>query len=223
MAFSANPLSLSLPQGAFETWLRESGYLEIIDDCVIDDSVETAGGSNKLSSLLTINPFAKLTTEDLSRDAVAWTGEFFDSGLGPAHTYSLPSSITQMKLRMEENLKRYTRNYIYLSLLILACFLYKMPVALLSLISILAFWDMLRICSNRWGLENYPALHRMLVFIAKLVTAAIMFYCKVALALCWAGIFSFIVLIAHSSFRKITNPRKPLHKEKRHKLELTRK
>lgn len=223
MAFSANPLSLSLPQRAFETWLRDSGYLEIIDECAIDDSVEAAAGSNKLSSLLTINPFAKLTAEDLSRDAVPWTGEFFDSGLGPAHTYSWPSSITQMKLRMEENLKRYTRNYIYLSLLILACFLYKMPVALLSLISILAFWDMLRICSNRWGLENYPTLHQMLVLIAKFVTAGIMFYCKVALALCWAGIFSFIVLIVHSSLRKITNPRKPLHEVKRHKLELRRK
>lgn len=223
MAFSANPLSLSLPQRAFETWLRDSGYLEIIDDCAIDESAKAAGGSSKLSSLLTINPFAKLTTEDLSRDAVSWTGEFFDSGLGPTHSYSWPSSITQMKLRMEENLKRYTRNYIYLSLLILVCFLYKMPVALLSLISILAFWDMLRVCSNKWGLENYPAIHQTLVLIAKLVTAIIMFYCKVALALCWAGIFSFTVLIVHSSLRKINNPKKPVHKEKHHKLQLRRK
>eukprot|EP01018_Ginkgo_biloba_P009961 Gb_19254 [translate_table: standard] len=220
MAFSVNPLSLSIPQGAFETWLRDSGYLEILDGCAVDNSV---GGSTKFSSLLTINPFGKLTTEDLCRDAVPWTGEFFDCGLGPGETYSWPTSVTQMKLRMEENLKRYTRNYIYLSLVILACFLYKMPMALLGLVLLLAFWDILRVLSNRWGLQKYPFFHQILILIAKFVTAIIMIYCKVALALCWAGIFSFTVMVLHSSFRKITPPKQTLPKDKRSKLELREK
>lgn len=220
MAFSPNPLSLSIPQGAFESWLRESGYLEVIDGGDIDRSAEEESG--KFSSLLAINPFGKLTTEDLGREAVSWTGEFFDCGLGPAQTYSWPSSITQMKLRMEENLKRYARNYLYLSLVILACFLYKMPVALLGMISVFAMWDMLRMCSNKWGLQQYSFLHQMLLMIARLVTALVMIYCNVALALCWAGIFSFIVLVAHSSLRKLT-PQKQSANKDQSKLELKRK
>uniref|UniRef100_A0A0D6QX83 PRA1 family protein n=1 Tax=Araucaria cunninghamii TaxID=56994 RepID=A0A0D6QX83_ARACU len=220
MAFSANPLSLCIPQGAFESWLRESGYLEVIDEGSIDSS---ADGSSKIMSLLSINPFGKLTTEDLCKDAVPWTGEFFDCGLGPAETYSWPTSITQMKLRMEENLKRYTRNYIYLSLVILGCFLYNMPVALLGLVTVFALWDMLRICSNKWGLQKYPFFHQMLVMIARLATAVIMIYCNVALALCWAGIFSFVVLVVHSSLRKLTPLKQSLDNENQDKLELKRK
>ncbi|GAB2284491.1 hypothetical protein Dimus_018944 [Dionaea muscipula] len=31
MVFSSNPLSLSVPDPAFESWLRETGYLEVLD------------------------------------------------------------------------------------------------------------------------------------------------------------------------------------------------
>ncbi|CAL9072489.1 unnamed protein product [Musa textilis] len=32
MAFASNPLSLSVSEPAFEAWLRDTGYLEILDD-----------------------------------------------------------------------------------------------------------------------------------------------------------------------------------------------
>ncbi|GLJ40435.1 hypothetical protein SUGI_0832940 [Cryptomeria japonica] len=210
MAFSANPLSLSLPEGAFEAWVRESGYLERIDE---GEVVDSGTGSNSWKISL-INPFGKLTAEDFSRDAVPWTAEFW----GAPQSYSRPTSLMQLKLRMQENVKKYVRNYIYLSLCILASFLYKMPVALLGLISVFALWDMLRICSNKWGLQKYPFFHQMLVLIAKLATTAIMIYCNIALALCWAGIFSLTVLVIHSSLRKLTTMNHQMKKESQSKL-----
>ncbi len=124
MAFERNPLSLSLPQAAFEKWLRDSGYLEILDRCVLDHArIAGQGSLAALSKVIKINPFVNLTVEDLLQKPVSWTGEFFDCGLGPWETFSWPRTITQVKLRMEENVKRYTGNYLILVLIIFLCFL----------------------------------------------------------------------------------------------------
>lgn len=123
MAFSANPLSLSVPAPAFESWLRESGYLESLDSRNIHPPLDQKDSFSFTSvlSLLTINPFSKVTADDLARPAAPWTAEFFDSGAGPSHTYALPSSSSQARLRVQENVKRYIRNYIYIYVLILGC------------------------------------------------------------------------------------------------------
>lgn len=124
MAFQVNPLTLCLPQRTFEAWLRESGHLEVLDKNALDQSLLGGNdGSSVLMKALKINPFRSLTVEDFTKSPVAWTGEFFDCGLGPRETYSLPRSVMQAKLRMEENVKRYTGNYMVLSLIILLCFL----------------------------------------------------------------------------------------------------
>lgn len=117
MAFSANPLSLSLPEGAFEAWIRESGYLERIDQGEIVDG----GTGNNSWSINIINPFGILTAEDFNRDAVPWTAEFW----GTLQAYSRPTSFIHLKLRMQENVRKYLRNYIYLSLFILASFFHN--------------------------------------------------------------------------------------------------
>ena len=36
MAFSSNPLSLSVPEAAFDTWLRDSGFIDILDQRTSD-------------------------------------------------------------------------------------------------------------------------------------------------------------------------------------------
>ncbi|CDP00643.1 unnamed protein product [Coffea canephora] len=36
MVFSSNPLALSVPDLAFESWLRDKGYLEILDQRTSD-------------------------------------------------------------------------------------------------------------------------------------------------------------------------------------------
>ncbi|XP_011627347.1 PRA1 family protein H isoform X2 [Amborella trichopoda] len=172
MAFSANPLSLSVPEAAFETWLQETGYLETLDTrnippCV-DRCTTSTGGATSFFSLFAFNPFSKLTVEDLKRQPASWTGEFFDCGLGPSRTYSLPSSVSQARLRIQENIRRYPRNYAYLSLLILCCFLYKIPIALFGLVSTVALWEVLRICSNRWQLEKYPVILHVMVLLMQL-------------------------------------------------------
>eukprot|EP00249_Psilotum_nudum_P006081 c19444_g1_i1 orf=496-1143(+) len=201
MAFVENPLSLSIPQATFEAWLREHGYLETLDRCVLDNA--WSGGPGICSSLLRfmINPFKGVTVEDLSKRPVAWTGEFWDCGLGLGESYGLPLSGTQLKLRMEENMKRYMGNYLRLFLCIFLCVLYSMPLALLGVISILGLWDTVRMLSRRIESDGFP---KFLLVLGKIGTAVIVIYCKVALAICWAAFFTFTVVILHGSLRKIT-------------------
>ncbi|KAL0362668.1 UNVERIFIED_CONTAM: PRA1 family protein H, partial [Sesamum calycinum] len=118
MVFAPNPLSLSVPEPAFESWLRDSGYLEILDQRTTDlhRISTTARPSNSaapstttatslppkrvsfvsrlfsriwtLLSLLTFNPFSKLATDDFAGDTPPWTLAFF----GSSESYSFPSS-----------------------------------------------------------------------------------------------------------------------------------
>ncbi|KAL6959111.1 PRA1 protein H, partial [Sarracenia purpurea var. burkii] len=143
--FSSNPLSLSVPEAALESWLRDSGYLEILDQRTSDlhrlsssfsssssaTATDTATASTitsgfflslfsyigTLLSLFTLNPFTKLTTDDFSRETPSWTYGF----IGFSDSYSFPSSPTQARLRVYENVKRYARNYASLFILFFAC------------------------------------------------------------------------------------------------------
>ncbi|KAM7503982.1 hypothetical protein LguiB_002886 [Lonicera macranthoides] len=235
MVFSANPLALSVPEPAFETWLRDSGYLEIIDQRTSDlhrlssssssaspnpttdaDSSTTINSGfflllpifsyiGTLLSLLTLNPFSKVTTDDLSGDTPSWTRGF----IGLLESYSFPSSPSQARLRVHENARRYARNYAFLFLLFFACSLYQIPLALVGLISSLALWDLFRFYGNRWGLDWHPVIRQTLVRVAQCATAVILFCSNVQLALlCSLGV-GYAVMILHASFRKLTPVKKP--------------
>lgn len=137
MVFSSNPLSLSVPEPAFESWLRDSGYLEILDHrtssiptTYTDPSTTTSTNSTitsglisllvTLLSLFTVNPFSKLTIDDFSGQTPSWSYGF----VGFCDSYSFPSSPAQARLRVHENVKRYARNYATLFILFFACTLY---------------------------------------------------------------------------------------------------
>ncbi|KAJ7283052.1 hypothetical protein O6H91_Y350800 [Diphasiastrum complanatum] len=209
MAFLVNPLSLCIPQSAFEAWLRERGYLEILDKCGLDQA-RMAGQSSFAAccKLLTTNPFANLTMEDLCQKPVPWTDEFFDCGLGPRETYSWPVSVTQIKLRMEENLRRYTGNYLVLTLVVFLCFLYKVPLAFLGLVSLLGLWATIRKYIYKWGLQRQSVWFGLLLLLGNTATAIIVIYCKIGTVLFWTGVCSFLVLVTHSCFRRITPSRR---------------
>jgi len=130
MVFSSNPLALSVPEPAFESWLRDTGYLELIDQrtSAAADAVSTTTSSPlvpatslsskllTLLSFLTLNPFAKLTADDFSADTPSWSRSF----VGSSDSYSFPSSPSQARFRVHENVKRYARNYSYLFILFFA-------------------------------------------------------------------------------------------------------
>ncbi|KAK6157382.1 hypothetical protein DH2020_011630 [Rehmannia glutinosa] len=204
MVFAPNPLSLSVPEPAFESWLRDSGYLEILDQRTTDlhrlstttKPSEVAAGSATTSispdgvffvsqffsriwtllSLFTFNPFSKLATDDFSGDTPSWTIAFF----GSSESYSFPSSPSQARLRVHENVKRFARNYASLFVLFFACSLYQLPIALIGLISCLALWDVFKFSGDRWGLDRYPFMRQTLIRIAQ------------------------CAMILHASFRKLT-------------------
>lgn len=144
--FDPNPLSLSVPETEFESWLRDSGYLEILDQRSTDlhrlstsakpsnsaaaDSTTTSISSNgvflvsqlfsrvwTLLSLFTFNPLSKLAANDFSGETPPWTLAFF----GSSESYSFPSSRSQARLRVHENVKRFARNYTTLFVLFFTC------------------------------------------------------------------------------------------------------
>ncbi|XP_027172372.1 PRA1 family protein H-like [Coffea eugenioides] len=153
MVFSSNPLALSVPDPDFESWLRNKGYLEILDQRTSDlhrlststsaaAAVRSSPSSSSsitiattttiipyglfislfshlktLFSLLTLNPFSKLTSDDFSGDIPSWTNAF----IGSFNSYSFPTSPAQARLRAHENVKRFARNYASLFILFFAC------------------------------------------------------------------------------------------------------
>ncbi|KAF8024094.1 hypothetical protein BT93_F1332 [Corymbia citriodora subsp. variegata] len=145
MAFKSNPLSLTVPEPAFESWLRDSGYLELLDQRSSSSSSAAAANNTAASSssgndaasdpyapgffasvfsslgtllsLATLNPLSKLTTDDFSRATPSWTHGF----IGSFDSYSFPSSPDQARRRVHENVKRFARNYATLFILFFAC------------------------------------------------------------------------------------------------------
>ncbi|PNT62843.1 hypothetical protein BRADI_4g08810v3 [Brachypodium distachyon] len=175
-SFKPNPLSLSVPDPALDRWLRDSGYLDVLDSSAPAPSSAAPATSRTsspfaapasassgaaadflafartLASLLALNPFARLSTADLAVPTPSWSLAF----LGPpgAASYSWPPTPTQARLRVQENVRRYARNYAALSIVVFACCLYRMPMALLGMLASLAVWESVRYCRERWGLAT---------------------------------------------------------------------
>ncbi|KAL8242641.1 hypothetical protein R6Q59_012943 [Mikania micrantha] len=234
MAFSANPLALSVPDPTFESWLRDSGYLEILDQRTSDfhrisaaaaapttvsnsatpDPPSVATGfflSNVLNhigillSVFTVNPFSKLTNQDFSGDTPAWTLGF----IGFSDSYSFPSSRSQARMRVTENNKRYCRNYFTLFIVFFACSLYQLPIALVGLVLSLALWDLFAYCGKRWGLDNHPVSRECLLRLVQCATAVVIFVCSVQTAVLYALGVTYAVMMLHASFRKLTPVKQP--------------
>uniref|UniRef100_A0A2P2J1U3 PRA1 family protein n=1 Tax=Rhizophora mucronata TaxID=61149 RepID=A0A2P2J1U3_RHIMU len=233
MVFSTNPLSLTVPDPAFESWLRDSGYLEILDQRSSSSAVAAAAAASTATissttipttavmtgglfvslfspiltvlSLFTLNPFSKLTADDFAVQTPSWTSAF----VGDSRSYSFPSGSDQARLRVHENVKRYARNYASLFILFFACALYQMPVALIGLISSLALWDIFKFCNDRWGWDRYPVIRQVLVRTAQFATAVILILLNVQMALFSALTVSYAVMVLHAAFRKLTPTKLP--------------
>lgn len=231
MTFAANPLSLSVPEPAFEAWLRDAGYHEILDDRTAAASPSslplspadllcnrnaTAAATSTttffafsfsflrtLLSLLTVKPFAKLSPDDFSGRTPSWTFEF----IGAAESFSWPAGPHQARMRVQENVRRYARNYAFLTFLFFACFLYLMSASLLGLIASLGLWELARFCSDRWELElRSSGLRQALVRIAQFATGVVLYLCNLQLVVIWTISVSYSVMIMHASLRKLSPP-----------------
>ncbi|KAG8060898.1 hypothetical protein GUJ93_ZPchr0002g25184 [Zizania palustris] len=188
-SFKANPLSLSVPDPALDRWLRDSGYLDLLDSSASADTADTAAPSRAtpinptsassgaaadvlafartFASVLALNPFARLSTADLAAPTPSWSLAFL--GLPGATSYSWPPTPTQSRLRVQENVRRYARNYAALSILVFACCLYRMPMALLGMLAILVVWEGVRYCRERWELATRsPGVGQVLLHCAQI-------------------------------------------------------
>ncbi|KAI4321848.1 hypothetical protein MLD38_035181 [Melastoma candidum] len=230
MTFKGNPFSLTVPEAAFESWLRDSGYLEVLDhrssssssssalssattspaDATLAYSATFFSLSATLFSLFTLNPLSKLTSDDFSRPTPSWTDSFF----GSFESYSFPASPSQARLRVHENAKRFARNYATLLILFFSCSLYQMPVALVGVLSSLALWDLFRMGSDKLGLDHRPVFRQLLVRAAQIGTAVLLIWCNVPMALFCALGVSYLVLLLHAALRKLTPSKQPQRRRK---------
>ncbi|PKA56610.1 PRA1 family protein H [Apostasia shenzhenica] len=235
MAFATNPLSLSVPEPAFEAWLRDTGYLEILDSRSSSSALSfppsSSPSSSKphsqrapmaaavsriasvssflrtLASLFTINPFAKLTPENFSGETPSWTLGF----VGVVGSYSWPAGSSQARMRVQENVCRYARNYAFLSLIVFACSLYQMPVPLLGLIASLGLWELLRFCSEKGKLEEkHPTLRIVLVRVVQFVMMVILYLSNLQITIFYTMSISYTVMISHAFLRKLAPSKPPL-------------
>ncbi|KAL3652577.1 hypothetical protein CASFOL_002258 [Castilleja foliolosa] len=237
MLFDPNPLSLSVTVPAFESWLRNSGYLEVLDQRTTDlhrlsSSIPKPSNSvaaASVSAATSISPdgvffvtqllsriwtlLSLFTVNPFSKLAAAdFSGEtpsWTTAFFGSSESYSFPSYPSQARLRVHENLKRFALNYASLFVIFFACSLYQLPIALLGLISCLALWDVFVFGSDRWGLDRYPAIRQILICITQCVTAIVLYIAEVQFAVFYAFGVSYAVMILHASFRKLTPTKQP--------------
>lgn len=222
MVFSSNPLSLSVPDPLFDSWLRQNGYPEILEQrptsitpittttttTATDASTTAKNGFFTslystiyiLISLFATNPFSKLTNDDLAAPTPPWQSDF----IGDYESYSFPVSASQAQLRVQENVKRYARNYAWLLVVVFACSLYQMPWAAAGLVFALALWEIFKLCSEIWGLDQYPTIQQTIIRVAQCVAAVILIYSKVQMALFWALSVNYAGMILHAGFRTLT-------------------
>ncbi|XP_078171769.1 prenylated RAB acceptor 1.H isoform X2 [Carex rostrata] len=211
MSFVPNPISLTVPDPAFESWLRDSGHLYTLDTLPSSSSSAPSASASvsfspskpisaspsclssflsslrTLATLISINPLAKLEASDLSAPTPSWTRDF----IGGPGEYSWPAEASQARMRVQENVRHYARNYMFLSLLFFTCCLYQMPISLLGLLACLGIWEGVRLSIKSWEMEKYPVLQQVMVK------------------------FSLFTMLIHASLRKLTPLNKPKKVQKR--------
>ncbi|KAJ3693271.1 hypothetical protein LUZ60_008751 [Juncus effusus] len=219
MSFAPNPLSLTVSDAAFESWLRDSGHLYTLDTLSSSSSSAPPPPNNNnpttipqapfsflssirtFSTLLAINPLAKLEAKDLASPLPSWTREF----IGGPGDYSWPAEASQARMRVQENVRRYAKNYMVLSLIFFSCCLYRMPMSLLGLLACLGIWEFVRFCNKNWEMEiKYPVLRQCMVLSCQIITAALLYMCNIQFALVYSIGLSYSVMLLHASLRKLT-------------------
>ncbi|EPS69085.1 hypothetical protein M569_05683, partial [Genlisea aurea] len=234
MIFAPNPLSLSVTEPAFESWLRDSDFLETLDQRTTDlHRAAAAAAAVKpsdsdgvsafmtprgavfivwrllssvwiLLSLFTFSPFSKLGADDFSVETPPWTFSF----LGSLDSYSFPSSSSQARLRVQENVKRFAPNYATLSVFFFVCSLYKIPISLLGVVACLSLWEGFERRRDQWFSSKHPLIKQFLAIILKCVIAVVLVVSKLQSALFWALCVSYAAIILHASFRNLTSFKK---------------
>ncbi|ESQ43098.1 hypothetical protein EUTSA_v10015755mg [Eutrema salsugineum] len=180
--------------------LSSSADAEPIIGCSVSLSTQLLA----VLSLLTINPFSKLAAEDFSGDTQPFTTRF----LGDYDSYSFPSSSHQARNRVHEYVKRFARNYATFITHIAFCRC-EMPLALLGFVTSLAFWELLRFCSDRWEFDRHPVIRRILVRVAQCATMSLLTYLNVQMAMLYVLAISYTLVILHGGFRNLSVSKKP--------------
>ncbi|CAN6850568.1 unnamed protein product [Brassica oleracea] len=211
MSFSPNPLSLTVPDSVLE-----SGYHDLLDHRISAVSPMLPSSSSSATeakpptalstqlvavfSLLTINPFSKLSADDFSGDTLTWTTSFF----GDSDSYSFPSSSHEARNRVHENVKRFARNYVTLFILFFTYELFEMPLALLGFVTSYAFWELFKFCVDRWESNRHPLIRKILIRVALCATVSFLAFLNVQIAVFYALAISYAVVILHGGFRNLS-------------------
>ncbi|WZZ31989.1 hypothetical protein YC2023_015390 [Brassica napus] len=217
MGFSANPLSLTVPDSVLESLLQDSGYLDLLDHRTSDVSSMSPSSSSSSAteakpptalsaqlvavfSLVTVNPFSKLSADDFAGETPPWTTRFF----GDSDSYSFPSSFHEARNRVHENVKRFARNYATLLILFFTYELFEMPLALLGFVTSYVFWELFKFCVDSWESNRHPLIRKILIRVALCATVSFLAFLNVQIAVFYALAISYAVVILHGGFRNLS-------------------
>ncbi|XP_022733490.1 PRA1 family protein H-like isoform X2 [Durio zibethinus] len=221
MVFSSNPLLLSVPDPTFESWLRDSGYLDIIDDHQTTAAAATTSTSVTTDSTITIPITGFLFG--------FWSLYFLIYGLCSlssrlTHSPSSPPLISPAKLR--SGLKGFSGIWgpirFQLPFLRRGSGFMRMLSVMPGIMPHLLSFSLLVLCklffclfpekvvgkertldrffSDKWGLDRFPVTQLVLIRIAQCATAIILIWLNVQMALCCALGVSYIIMILHTAF-----------------------
>ncbi|KAG7577327.1 Prenylated rab acceptor PRA1 [Arabidopsis thaliana x Arabidopsis arenosa] len=151
-----------------------------------------------LLSLLKINPFGKLTTNDLTKDKT----HPFSVFRGKTELYSFPASQSEAAARVQENVRQFIGNYILVFVIFFLISLYKQPIPFLTLLASFPVTDYLDNLIIKKGLDQaYPFVRRLLFFISKLGIAALLMRTEVVIAFFFSLVAAYFAMLLHGALR----------------------
>ena len=200
MAFTHNPLSMSLSSQDVSSWARESERQRVAEE---RRRKEGSGGDGKGNGNGHNAPRFKtpyLTVTDLKKPALGWRSFFASDFFWKS--YAMPRSLQEAQLRLDGNVFEFFGNYLTIAFIILCCVLYNKPKAFIGGYLLYKLWGWVR----SFGDDENSFSYKIRNLAATLISWLVGIYCKVTLAASYAILVTFTFAITHGCLRKRDAP-----------------
>jgi len=200
MAFQANPLSLSMTNEAVGAWVKEGEAEEARARARAARAAKNPGGRAS-PPVRYKTPY--LTVTDLQKPPKPWR-EFLCTD-HPLKSYAFPRSFDDIKARLDGNVYEYIGNYVAAVFAVLCCVLYRKPKALAGGYAVLKIYAAAKRAPNGGRRDGFA--RKASDAIATVASWAIASYCNVALAVSYAVLIAFAIVVTHGAARRLDAPK----------------
>merc|ERR1712224_195198 len=197
--FKASPLSIAVPEGAFEKWMEE----EVTFTRSERRNARGGGGEPETSKSYTRRwpKLSKLTFNDLISEGKEWV-EFFGLKSGLQNSYGLPAmEVSEVIRKADENLSRYLVNYLRATLVMMCCLLCERPESLVGIIVILAIVDWFTKFTAHTNLDKQSTTYQILSILVTLFIWYVVFLSKAVVSISRSLLVAGVVVFLHACLR----------------------